>query len=98
MTTTAFHRTIEAYRQGAHTMPGEYYTSPAILSEERAQLLPRMWHCVGRASAVANAGDFLTRDVAGESIMLVRGKDGTLRAFFNICRHRGTRLCTQASG
>ena len=93
-----FHRTVEAYRQGAHTMPGAYYTSPEIMEEERARLFPHMWHCVGRASAVANGGDFLTRDVAGESIMLVRGKDATLRAFFNICRHRSTRLCSQASG
>jgi Rieske 2Fe-2S family protein len=96
--TSKFHRTTEAYRQGAHTMPGEYYTSPAILDEERARLLPKMWHCAGRASSVAKPGHFVVRDVAGESIMLVRGKDATLRAFFNVCRHRGTRLCTEASG
>ncbi len=98
MTMLRFHRTVEAYRQGAHTMPGEYYTSPAILEEERTRLLPKMWHCVGRASSVANLGAYITREVAGESIMIVRGKDQLLRAFFNICRHRGTRLCTQGAG
>jgi glycine betaine catabolism A len=96
--TSKFHRTVEAYHQGARTMPGSYYTSSDILAEERAKLLPGMWHCAGRASALATAGDFVVRDVAGESIILVRGRDGQLRAFFNICRHRGTRLCTQASG
>lgn len=96
--TSTFHRTVEAYRQGAHTMPGEYYTSPAILAEEREKLFPTMWHCAGRASAVAAAGDFVVREIAGESIMLVHGKDGELRAFFNICRHRGTQLCTKSTG
>jgi Rieske 2Fe-2S family protein len=96
--TSTFHRTVEAYKQGARTMPGRYYTSPEILEEERAKLFPAMWHCAGRASALARPGDFMLRDVAGESLILVRGKDATLRAFFNVCRHRGTRLCTQASG
>jgi Rieske 2Fe-2S family protein len=96
--TSTFHRTVEAYKQGARTMPGEFYTSEAILAEERAKLFPPMWHCAGRASALATAGEYVLREVAGESLILVRGKDSKLRAFFNICRHRGTRLCTQASG
>jgi Rieske 2Fe-2S family protein len=98
MTSLGFHRTVEAYKQGARTMPGEYYTSTAILEEERARLFPKMWHCVGRATAVGTAGEFLVRDVAGESVIVVRGNDTKLRAFFNTCRHRGTRLCTQAAG
>lgn len=96
--TTTFHRTVEAYRQGARTMPGKYYTSSAILDEERARLFPGMWHCVGRASSLGHAGDYLVREVAGESIILVRGKDRQLRAFFNVCRHRGTRLCSASAG
>jgi Rieske 2Fe-2S family protein len=96
--TTTFHRTAEAYREGARTMPGEYYTSPAILDDERARLFSPMWHCAGRASAVGRPGEFMVREVAGESIIVVRGKDGALRAFFNVCRHRGTRLCNEPSG
>src|ERR1041384_2246248 len=98
MTHSVFRRTVEAYKQGAHTMPAEYYTSPDILAEERARLLPAMWHCAGRASAGAKPGEYLVRDVAGESIIVVRGKDNVLRALFNVCRHRGTRICSQASG
>jgi Rieske 2Fe-2S family protein len=96
--TSAFRKTVEAYRQGAHTLPGRYYTSPDVLEEERRRLFPTMWHCVGRASAVATSGQFLQREVAGESIIVLRGRDGQLRAFFNVCRHRGTRLCREASG
>jgi Rieske 2Fe-2S family protein len=93
-----FRRTVEAYRQGAQTMPGEYYRSPAILAEERERLFPAMWHCVGRSAALTLAGNFVVRDVAGESIILVRGRDRELRAFFNVCRHRGTRICREAAG
>ena len=96
--TGTFHKTAEAYRQGALTLPGEYYTSPAILEEERARLFPPMWHCAGRASAVADAGAFVVREIAGESIIIVRGRNAELQAFFNVCRHRGTRICTEHAG
>jgi Rieske 2Fe-2S family protein len=93
-----YHRTTESYQQGAHTLPGAYYTSPDILAEERERIHARSWNCVGRTSAVARPGDYVVRDVAGESIIVVRGRDGALRAFFNVCRHRGTRLCREAAG
>ena len=95
---TTFHRTVESYRHGATTMPREYYTSPSILAEETEKIFSKYWHCIGRASAVPKPGDFVRRTVAGESLLLVHGRDGELRAFFNICRHRGTQLCTAASG
>src|SRR3954468_5955970 len=95
---TVFHRTVEAYRDGALTLPGEYYTSEAVLAGERARLFPSMWHCAGRASSIAVPGDYIVRDIAGESIILVRGKDGVLRGFFNVCRHRGTRICAEHEG
>ena len=95
---TAFHRTVASYQQGARTMPREYYTSPAILAEEWERIFAREWCCVGRASSLAERGDWMLRTVAGESLIIVRGADGALRALFNICRHRGTRICSTASG
>src|SRR5688500_7913132 len=95
---TAFQRTVASFQQGARTMPREYYTSPAILAEEWETIFARAWNCVGRASAIPQRGDYMLRTVAGESLIIVRGADDTLRAFFNICRHRGTRLCTAESG
>jgi Rieske 2Fe-2S family protein len=95
---TSFHRTTESYRSGARTMPGERYTSPQILAEEKERIFARHWNCVGRSSALAAAGDYIVREIAGESLIIVRGRGGELRAFFNICRHRGTRLCRQSSG
>jgi Rieske 2Fe-2S family protein len=95
---TTFQRTVTSYRAGARTMPGEYYTSPDILAEERERLFARHWHCIGRASAVPRPGDFVLRTVAGESLIVVHGRDGRRRAFFNVCRHRGTRLCRESEG
>ena len=95
---TSFHRTVATYQQGARTMPGDYYTSPDILAEENERIFARSWHCVGRASALAAPGDYVLRTIAGESLIILRDRRGDLRAFFNVCRHRGTRLCEAASG
>lgn len=95
---TSFHRTIDSYRTGARTMPREVYVDPAVLDVERDQIFARHWNCVGRASRLANPGDYIVRDVAGESIIVVRDRSGELRALFNVCRHRGTRICRETSG
>src|SRR5919198_3269676 len=93
-----FQRTVATYREGARTMPREYYTSPDILAEETERIFARTWSCVGRANRIAQRGEFVVRTVAGESLIIVRGRDGAIRAFFNVCRHRGTRICREASG
>jgi glycine betaine catabolism A len=93
-----FHRTVESFRQGARTLPREYYTDPALLTEERERIHARHWNCVGRASDFARPGEYRVREIAGESLILVRDRGGELHAFFNICRHRGTQLCREASG
>lgn len=91
-------RTTESYRQGARALPRECYTSNDILAAEQERIFAAHWNCVGRASRLAHPGDYLVRSIAGESIIVVRGQDGAIRAFFNVCRHRGTRLCSEESG
>ena len=93
-----FRKTADSFQPGARTLPGEYYTSPEILSRDRERIFSRLWNCAGRSASLHAPGEFVARDVAGESILVVRGRDGRLRAFFNVCRHRGTRLCRDASG
>jgi Rieske 2Fe-2S family protein len=92
-----FHPTPSTYQQGAKTLPGECYTSAAVFAREREAIFGQLWHCTGRTSRLAAPGDYFLCDVAGESLIVVRGQDHVLRAFFNVCRHRGTRLC-QADG
>lgn len=79
-------------------MPREQYTSASILGEETERIFARHWNCVGRVSRLAAAGDYIVRDVAGESLVILRDRGGELRSFFNVCRHRGTRICRETSG
>jgi len=90
--------TATSYRPGSLTLPREYYLSPEIFAEEIERLFARQWTCVGRVSRLAQPGDYFLADVAGESLIVVRDRQGALHALFNVCRHRGTRLCTEPAG
>ncbi|HWE69275.1 MAG TPA: aromatic ring-hydroxylating dioxygenase subunit alpha [Acidimicrobiales bacterium] len=72
--------------------PRDWYTSPALLEVERRRLFDRSWSLVGTAEAVAGPGAFLTATVGTSPLLVVRGRDGVLRAFHNLCRHRGVPL------
>jgi Rieske 2Fe-2S family protein len=82
----------------AETLPGAVYGSREVFERERATIFARDWICLGHTSEVAAAGDFVLRELAGESVIVVRGEDAGVRAFFNVCRHRGSRLLDSASG
>jgi Rieske 2Fe-2S family protein len=75
------------------TLPGRDYHAPKVYELERERIFFREWFYAARADEAPEPGDFVTVDVAGESILLVRGKDSELRGFYNVCRHRGSRLC-----
>ena len=75
------------------SLPGPSFTSETEFAREREAILFADWFCVGREESLAGPGDYLTADVAGESILVVRGTDGgSLAGFYNLCRHRGSRL------
>jgi Rieske 2Fe-2S family protein len=80
------------------SLPGPSFTSQDEFAREREGILFADWFCVGREESLAVPGDYLTADVAGESILVVRGADGpggpggSLAGFYNLCRHRGSRL------
>lgn len=95
---STFQRTAESYRQGSRTLPGAAFTSPEVFATERERIFARAWNCVGRAGRVSDRGAYFLADVAGESIIVLRDSAGILRAFFNVCRHRGTRICTEPAG
>ncbi|MDQ2654182.1 MAG: aromatic ring-hydroxylating dioxygenase subunit alpha [Chloroflexota bacterium] len=80
------------------TLPGRYFHDPAIYSREQERIFGDLWICVGRADALPGPGDFMTVELSGESAIVMRGRDGGLRAFLNVCRHRGARLCLEHSG
>lgn len=80
------------------TLPGRYYTDDAIFAAEQPAIFETLWCCAVRSAELAAPGDFRTVQVGRESVLIARGRDGALRAFLNVCRHRGARVCTEASG
>jgi Rieske 2Fe-2S family protein len=83
---------------GARTLDGRWYTSPDVFADERERIFTRDWICVGRTEELTTVGDYRLADVAGESVIVVRDQQGTLHAFYNVCRHRGSRVCEQERG
>src|SRR5262249_40345472 len=69
-----------------------------VFAEEQVRIFATHWTCVGRASRLQQPGDYFLADAAGESLIVLRDQAGTLRALFNVCRHRGTRLCSEGAG
>jgi Rieske 2Fe-2S family protein len=84
--------------KGARTLPGRYYTDPVFFGAELEQLFCSSWIHVGRTETLSEAGDYFTREIGRESVIVLRGDAGGLAAFHNVCRHRGTRLCGADSG
>ena len=82
----------------ASTIPARWYTDPAIAALERRAVWSRSWQPVGRVAQLAEPGAYVTAEVAGEPIVVVRGADGALRAFFNVCRHHAAAVMTQPCG
>jgi Rieske 2Fe-2S family protein len=80
------------------TLAGSYYTDPAVFSLEQSRIFESMWFCAVRSAELATPGSFRLVQVGRESVLVVRGRDNALRAFLNVCRHRGAKLCTQESG
>lgn len=79
-------------------LPGWAYHSPALLELEKEHIFRNHWQIVGHVSDLPEPGDYLTMDVVGERALVVRGKDGVVRGFHNICRHRGSRVVADEKG
>nr|WP_240981164.1 aromatic ring-hydroxylating dioxygenase subunit alpha [Streptomyces sp. N502] len=80
------------------TLPGSFYTDAGIFAQEQERIFESMWFCVARSSDLAGPGAFRTVDVGREGILVTRARDNSIRAYFNVCRHRGARICTEKSG
>jgi choline monooxygenase len=72
----------------AWSLPSPFYGDPSILEREHEKIFRKAWQVVGHAHQVPNPGDFFTTEMQGEPLLLVRGADGELRGFYNVCRHR----------
>jgi glycine betaine catabolism A len=80
------------------SLPSRYYIDPAYYRQELDWFFGGMWFHVGRADEIPKRGDFVVREIGDESLIVLRGDREEIKAFFNVCRHRGTRLCGEQSG
>jgi Rieske 2Fe-2S family protein len=84
--------------EGSRTLPAEYYVSGEYFARELDTLFRQMWICAGRTEEVAAPGQFVVRELPGDNVVITRSQEGSIHAFHNVCRHRGTRLCTETAG
>ena len=75
-----------------------FYTDPDVYELELERIVSRNWILAGHVSELAEPGDFKVLNVAGESAIIVRSEDGDIKAFANVCRHRGSLVCLEEKG
>lgn len=101
--TDSLREIVESYDAGAPlseawTIPASWYVDPRVHELERRTVFARTWQLAGRVDQLGAAGRFVTCEIAGEPVVVVRGGDGALRAFFNVCRHHAAAVVTEAEG
>ena len=85
--------------EAAFTLPARYYTDATVFEREREVFYRNQWVGVARLEEIPAKGAWVTRVIAGDSIVILRpGEDDTVRAYYNVCRHRGTQLCADQQG
>ncbi|MBD2089163.1 aromatic ring-hydroxylating dioxygenase subunit alpha [Microcoleus sp. FACHB-1515] len=84
--------------QKASTLAEHYYTSPEIFEQETQRIFHNHWICVGRGEQIVDVGDYFLAQIGAENLIILRDAQGCARAFFNVCRHRRTRLCQSPHG
>jgi phenylpropionate dioxygenase-like ring-hydroxylating dioxygenase large terminal subunit len=85
-------------RSPGHALAREFYTDPRIFELDMDRILLRHWFCVGHTSSLPRAGDYLVVDLGVESCIIIKTHEGEIKALVNVCRHRGSRICTTHSG
>ncbi|WP_415972234.1 aromatic ring-hydroxylating oxygenase subunit alpha [Rhodococcus sp. 077-4] len=80
------------------TLPGRYYTDPAIFELEQEKIFEELWICAVRAADLDKPGAFRTVQIGRESVIVTRTRTGAIKAYLNVCAHRGARICMEDKG
>ena len=87
-----------ARQRSGFTLEQPFYRDPEIFRRDMDRVVSKSWLYVAHECEIPSRGDYMLYRIGEESIILVRGRDGRIRAFFNVCRHRGSRICLEESG
>src|SRR5262245_46851966 len=82
----------------ARTIPASWYLEPAVHAAERERIFGRCWQVAGRLDQLTQPGSYFTIDLGGTPVLVVRGEDNEIRAFYNVCRHRAARVACEEQG
>ena len=91
-------QSLIARQRPGFTLEQPFYTRPEIFARDFDRIISRKWLFADHVSRIPNPGDYFLYEVAGESIIVLRDREGEVRAFFNVCRHRGSRVCIAPEG
>ena len=94
----SFRKTARIPSLGAKSLSQKYFVSPEVFAREQAEIFSKEWLLVGHQSQVAKPGDYFLAAIAGESVIVTRDRKSQVRGFYNVCRHRGTRLKEDTCG
>ncbi len=97
-TTTADLRGLLAQTRAGYSLPQSFYTSDALFAEDMARVVSAKWIVAGHVAQIPRRGDWFVYRVAQEQVLICRENEGSVRAFYNVCRHRGSTLCQGDSG
>jgi glycine betaine catabolism A len=96
--TRALRKNPKAAVTGAKSLPQKYFVSPEIFAQEQEEIFSKQWLLIGHQSQIPKPGDYFLSAVAGESLIVIRDQRSVIRGFYNVCRHRGTRLKEHRAG
>src|SRR5215211_4448699 len=101
--TSALEKLVGAYDPSrpldhASTIPSSWYVDKNLYELELKTVFSNTWQLAGRLDQVSQPGQYVTTDIGGEPIVVVRGSDGVLRAFYNVCRHHAAAVMTEVEG
>ena len=96
--TRALRKTIKTFAAGAKSLPQKHFVSPEVFAEEQKKIFSKQWLLVGHQNQLEKSGDFFLATITGESVIVTRDQRSQVRGFYNVCRHRGTRLKEDACG
>ncbi|MBL9216346.1 MAG: aromatic ring-hydroxylating dioxygenase subunit alpha [Opitutaceae bacterium] len=88
---------LASHRPG-FSLAREFYEDPAVFAADVDRVIARRWHYAGHVSECPVPGSYFLDEIAGESVIVIRGRDQAIRAVHNVCRHRGSRICTEPAG
>ena len=94
----AFRRPTPSSAHVPKSLPQKYFVSPEFFADEQAKIFAKHWLVVGHVSQIARAGDYIVQQVSDELLIVIRDKNEKIHAFFNVCRHRGSRLIENDRG